>query len=146
MTHDMKTILTRMFTVMMLMAFSIGAVAKVDVEVNDKYKGGKVKEKSQEEKSDGSTLVTITVTPDNGYTITNNEKNKAVIVYAVLPAEGQGRTRTPEISSELKVTGSTATVSYPNSVDYQFTVPAGLNAWVQEVKFQNDGRKGDGEN
>ena len=137
----MKTILTRLFTVIMLMMFSLAVGAKVEVEFNKEYKGGKVSVKSQSDNSDGSTLVTITVTPDKGYTITNNEKNKTVIVYAVLPAGGQGRTRAPEIATELKVTGSTATVSYPNSVDYQFTVPAGLNAWVQEVKFQENTSK-----
>ena len=138
MIQDMKTTLTRLFTVMMLIMVSMGVGAKVDVELNKEYKGGKVEVKSQEDKSDGSTLVTITVSPAQGNTITHSEKKKSVIVYAVLPAEGKNNTRALEISSELEVTGSTATISYPNSVDYQFTVPAGLNAWVQDIKFQEN--------
>ena len=116
----MKTILTRLFTIAVLMMVSMAVGAKVDVELNKEYSGGKVTVKSQEDKSDGSTLVTITVSPGNGYTITHNEKKKSVIVYAVLPAEGQRNTRAPEISSELEVTGPTDKISYPNSVDYQF--------------------------
>ncbi|MBR2230406.1 MAG: hypothetical protein IJ886_09095 [Prevotella sp.] len=141
----MKTILTRLFTVIMLMMFSMG-VSAVDVELNKEYKGGKVKVKSQEDQPDGSTLVTITVTPDNGYTITHSDKTKGVIVVAVRPTGGQNATRAPQIAGDLDVTGPTETVSYPNSVDYQFTVPSGLNAWVQDIKFQDSGRKdGEGE-
>ena len=131
----MKTILTRLFTVIMLMMFSMG-VSAVDVELNKEYKGGKVKVKSQEDNPDGSTLVTITVTPDQGFTITHSDKTKGVIVVAVRPTGGQSGTRAPQIAGDLDVTGSTETVSYPNSVNYQFTVPAGLNAWVQDIKFQ----------
>ena len=141
MIQDMKTILTRMFTVVVLMMISMGTIAKVDVELNKEYKGGKVKVKTQEDKSDGSTLVTITVTPDQGFTITHSDKKKGVIVVAVRTAEGQGNTRAPQIAGDLDVTGSTATISYPNSVDYQFTVPAGLNAWVQDIKFQENTSK-----
>ena len=142
---NMNNIMMKLFMVIMLMMFSMGVNAKVDVEINKEYKGGKVKVKSQEDQPDGSTLVTITVTPAQGNTITHSEKKKSVIVYAVLPAEGQGTTRAPQIAGDLTVTGPTGTVSYPNSVDYQFTVPAGLNAWVQDIKFQDSGRKGDGD-
>ena len=136
----MKTILTRLFTVIMLMMFSMG-VSAVDVELNKEYKGGKVKVKSQKDQPDGSTLVTITVTPDQGFTITHSDKTKGVIVVAVRPTGGQNATRAPQIAGDLDVTGPTETVSYPNSVNYQFTVPSGLNAWVQEIKFQDSGRK-----
>lgn len=144
MTKDMKTILTRLFTVIMLMMFSMG-VSAVDVELNKEYKGGKVKVKSQEDQPDGSTLVTITVAPGQGFTITHSDKNKGIIVVALRPTGGQSGTRAPQIAGDLDVKGPTETVSYPNSVDYQFTVPAGLNAWVQDIKFQDSGRKGDGD-
>ena len=134
--NNMNNIMMKLFMVILLMMFSMGVNAKVDVELNKEYKGGKVKVKSQEDQPDGSTLVTITVAPDQGFTITHSDKDKGVIVYAVRPTSGQSGTRAPEISSELEVTGPTGTVSYPNSVDYQFTVPAGLNAWVQDIKFQ----------
>ena len=120
----------------MLMMFSMGVSAKVDVELNKEYKGGKVEVKSQEDNPDGSTLVTITVTPDQGFTITHSDKDKGVIVVAVRPTGSQSGTRAPQIAGDLDVKGPTENVSYPNSADYQFTVPAGLNAWVQDIKFQ----------
>ena len=138
----MKTILTRLFTVLMLMLFSMGVSAKVDVELNKEYKGGKVEVKSQEDNPDGSTLVTITVTPDQGFTITHSDKTKGVIVVAVRPTSSQSGTRALQIAGDLDVTDPTETVSYPNSVNYQFTVPAGLNAWVRDVLFQDNSRKG----
>ena len=126
----------KLFTVIMLMMFSMGVNAKVDVELNKEYKGGKVEVKSQEDNPDGSTLVTITVTPDQGFTITHSDKDKGVIVVAVRPTGSQSGTRAPQIAGDLDVKGPTENVSYPNSADYQFTVPAGLNAWVQDIKFQ----------
>ena len=72
MMQDMKTTLTKMFTVLVLMMISMAVGAEVKVQLNEVYTGGKVAVKSQEDKSDGSTLVTITVTPDKGYTITNS--------------------------------------------------------------------------
>ena len=139
---NMNNIMMKLFMVIMLMMFSMGVSAKVDVDLNKEYKGGKVKVKSQEDNPDGSTLVTITVTPDQGFTITHSDKDKDVIVVAVRPTGSQSGTRAPQIAGDLDVKGPTGTVSYPNSVDYQFTVPAGLNAWVQEVNFQDSGRKG----
>ena len=134
--NNMNNIMMKLFMVILLMMFSMGVNAKVDVELNKEYKGGKVKVKSQEDNPDGSTLVTITVTPDQGFTITHSDKEKGVIVVAVRPTGSQSGTRAPQIAGDLDVKGPTETVSYPNSVDYQFTVPAGLNAWVQEIKFQ----------
>ena len=141
MKQDMNNLLIRMCTLLLLIFVSMGVSAKVDVELNKEYKGGKVEVKSQEDNPDGSTLVTITVTPDQGFTITHSDKNQGVIVVAVRPTGSQSGTRAPQIAGDLDVTGPTGTVSYPNSVNYQFTVPAGLNAWVQDVKFQNSGRK-----
>ena len=145
MKQDMNNLLIRMCTLLLLIFVSMRVSAKVDVELNKEYKGGKVEVKSQEDNPDGSTLVTITVTPGQGFTITHSDKNKGIIVVAVRPTGGQSGTRAPEIAGDLTVTGPTGTVSYPNSVDYQFTVPAGLNAWVQDIKFQDSGRKGDGD-
>ena len=61
---DMKTILTRLFTVAVLMMVSMAVGAQVKVEI-DTFIGGVVAEKSQTAPSeDGSVVVTITVTPD----------------------------------------------------------------------------------
>ena len=69
MIQDMKRIMTRLCVLTLLLLVSMTAGAKVEVLLDD-YKGGTIKVKSQADNDDGSTTVTITVTPNQGYTIT----------------------------------------------------------------------------
>ena len=62
MKRDMSRILARIFTVALLTMVSMGAEAKIDVQIaNDgKFTGGTIKEKSQTE-PDEKGLVTVTI-------------------------------------------------------------------------------------
>ena len=152
MTRDMNKTLMRILSIALLMMVSIGAWAQVTVIYGDKgdegkpyykFSGGTIEATKQSTDASGQVTVTITVTPNQGYTITR----KGLTVVAVYPTTSQSGTRAPEIASPLELSGPTSTISYPNSADYQFTVPSGLNAWVQSADFQvakrDDGAKGD---
>ena len=88
MIQDMKRIMTRLCVLTLLLLVSMTAGAKVEVLLDD-YKGGTIKVKSQADNDDGSTTVTITVTPNQGYTITR----KGLTVIAVYPTTSQSGTR-----------------------------------------------------
>ena len=128
--------------VLMLTLVSIGAVAQVKVVFGEKGEekfpgtGGTITV-SQETKGDEVT-VTLTVTPDKGYTITKGD----IKVYATYPPSG---TRTPEIANNLTLyyNGSEKEdVKDPSEKrDYTFNVPSGFGAWVKEANFSS-GSKG----
>ncbi len=132
----------RLFALAMLMMFSIGAEAKIDVQIaNDgKFDGGTIEVTNQKDLTDG-VEVTITVTPKDGYTI----KKSAITVVSTYPPSGNSSTRTPEIANNL-------TLYYNGSAekdvddttakrDYTFKVPTGFGAWVKEATFQSSGKK-----
>ncbi len=87
-------------------------------------------EKSQgEPASNGSVMVTITVTPADGYQIAKED----IIVVATLPV-GQIQTRAPQIALMLTLDGDDpADLSQPR--DYTFVVESGFGAWVQTANF-----------
>ena len=129
--------------VLMLTLVSIGAVAQVKVVFGEKGEekfpgtGGTITV-SQDTKGDEVT-VTLTVTPDKGYTITKGD----IKVYATYPPSG---TRTPEIADDLTLyfNGSEKEdVKDPSEKrDYTFTISSNFGAWVKEAKFQSSGKKG----
>ena len=137
----------RLIALALLTMFSMGAAAEIDVQIakDGKFDGGTIKVFDQEEQKDGGVKVTITVSPQSGYTI----KKEAIEVYATYPPSGsRADTREIEIASSL-------TLSYKGSEkedvedaskerDYTFIVPSGFGAWVKDAKFQNnrDGAKG----
>ena len=142
----------RLFALVMLMMFSIGAEAKIDVQIaNDgKFDGGTIKYIEQTKPDEkGFVTVTITVTPDKekGYTIS---KNDITVVSTYPPSSPNSGTRTPEIADNLTLyfKGSAdADIDDPTAKrDYTFIVPTGFGAWVKEAKFQEkkreDGSKG----
>lgn len=128
--------------VLMLTLVSIGAVAQVKVVFGEKGeekfpgKGGTITV-SQDTKGDEVT-VTLTVTPDKGYTITKGD----IKVYATYPPSG---TRTPEIADNLTLyyNGSEKEdVKDPSAKrDYTFTIGSNFGAWVKEANFSS-GSKG----
>ena len=75
----MTKTLTRIFTVALLMMFSMGAWAQIDIQIaNDgKFDGGTIGLTGQKDLDDG-VEVTITVTPNKGYTI----KKDDIVMYA----------------------------------------------------------------
>ena len=136
----------RLFALAMLMMFSIGAEAKIDVQIaNDgKFDGGTIEVTNQKDLTDG-VEVTITVTPNGGYTI----KKSAITVVSTYPPSGNSNTRTPEIANNLTLyyNGSEKEDVKDLSAkrDYTFIVPSGFGAWVKEAKFTPKGRKGPGD-
>lgn len=122
---------------MVLMMISMAAVAQVKVEIG-KFEGGTIKEKEQTKPDDkGLVTVTITVTPDKGYTISS----KDITVVSTIPPTGlSSGTRTPQIASTLTLLG-TDPKDLSEERDYRFIVGSTLGAWVKEAKFQNDGKK-----
>ena len=127
--------------VLMLMLVSIGAVAQVKVVFGEKGEekfpgtGGTITV-SQDTKGDEVT-VTLTVTPDKGYTITKGD----IKVYATYPPSG---TRTPEIADNLTLyyNGSEKEdVKDPSEKrDYTFTIGSNFGAWVKEANFSSDSK------
>jgi len=128
--------------VLMLTLVSIGAVAQVKVVFGEKGEkkfpgtGGTITV-SQDTKGDEVT-VTLTVTPDKGYTITKGD----IKVYATYPPSG---TRTPEIANNLTLyyNGSEKEdVKDPSAKrDYTFTIGSNFGVWVKEANFSS-GSKG----
>ena len=136
----MKKTTMRLFALAMLMMFSIGAEAKIDVQIaNDgKFDGGTIEVTNQKDLTDG-VEVTITVTPNGGYTI----KKSAITVVSTYPPSGNSNTRTPEIADNLTLyyNGSEKEDIKDLSAkrDYTFIVPSGFGAWVKEAKFKLPG-------
>ena len=137
----------RLIALALLTMFSMGAAAKIDVQIakDGKFDGGTIVVKGQEEQKDGGVKVTITVSPNSGYTI----KKEAIEVYATYPPSGsRADTREIEIASSLTLlyNGSEKEDVEDASKyrDYTFVVPSGFGAWVKDAKFQNnrDGAKG----
>jgi len=126
--------------VLMLTLVSIGAVAQVKVVFGEKGEkkfpgtGGTITV-SQDTKGDEVT-VTLTVTPDKGYTITKGD----IKVYATYPPSG---TRTPEIADNLTLyyNGSEKEdVKDPSAKrDYTFTIGSNFGVWVKEANFSDAG-------
>ena len=127
--------------VLMLTLVSIGAVAQVKVVFGEKGEekfpgtGGTITV-SQETKGDEVT-VTLTVSPDQGYTITKGD----IKVYATYPPSG---TRTPEIADNLTLyyNGSEKEdVKDPSAKrDYTFTIGSNFGVWVKEANFSSDSK------
>lgn len=145
MTKDMKTILTRMFTVVVLMMISMAARADVKVlygeKGTDKFegKGGSIKIEQADSKDD-KTKVTVYLTfiPQSGYTFDDS----TLEVYAVTSPDG-AFTRAPEISGDpLKLTEEKTDV--PSAKRYSVDIDPALALWVKEAKFQKkeDASKG----
>ena len=138
----------RLIALALLTMFSMGAAAKIDVQIakDGKFDGGTIVVTGQEEQKDGGVKVTITVSPNSGYTI----KKDAIEVYATYPPSGsRADTRDIEIASSLTLlyNGSEKedVKDASEKRDYTFTVPSGFGAWVKDAKFQLDGSKGGSE-
>ena len=149
----MKKTLTRLFTVALLLMVSLGARAEVKVlfGVNGTElqpdKDGKVtlgqKELtggtviiSQEDQKNGTTELTLAVTPDNGYTMAKD----GIKLYATIPANA-GTTRAPEVSTELTpkcedFKGDTQKRTYYVNIDSK------LALWVKKAEFKSASKDG----
>lgn len=107
----------------------------VKVDLNDSYTGGTVEVTDYSDPAeDGSVVVTILVTPDDGYIIAKED----ILVIPTIPSGSQGtRDGTPGFADALEVVeveGEDYT-DLTQRHSYQFTVPANLGAWVKEANF-----------
>ena len=150
----MKTILTRLFTVMLLIMVSMGAMADVKVLFGEK---GDDKVKTDGDKIeatyDGGTIVVtqkvvdatkvtvfLTVTPNKGYTM--QEKN-VIEAYATAPAN-IGTTRAPLVSEKLTLDCEDFK-DEASKRTYTTTIDSKLNLWVKSAKFESASKAGEGE-
>lgn len=139
----------RLIAFALLTLVSMGAAAQtkiVQIANDGKFDGGTIEETGLEEQKEGGVKVTITVSPNSGYTI----KKEAIKVYATYPPSGsRADTRDIEIASNLTLlyNGSEKEDVKDASAkrDYTFIVPSGFGAWVKEAKFLLDGSKGGSE-
>ena len=142
----MKTILTRLFTVMLLIMVSMGAMADVKVlfgekgESTFKSDGGTIEVKQETSKEDATKVtVYLTVTPNKGYTM--QEKN-VIEAYATAPAN-IGKTRAPEVSEKITFDCDGFKDEY-SARTYYVDIDSKLALWVKSADFQKkeDGSKG----
>lgn len=101
---------------------------QVKVDLNESYTGGQVEVTGQVlNEEDGSVDVTITLTPDEGYTITKDD----IKVVLTRPSEPQNtREGSPGIAESLELQDT------DDPLAFVFTVPSGFGAWVMEANFQ----------
>ena len=159
----MKT-MKYLFGIMLLVMFSMTASAddqtptegdqtasEVVVITNDEYKGGKV----EVIKKDGR-VVTITVTPSEGYYIEKSD-------VEVIPVKDPSTTRAEEGEESLPTAGALELTlvdkdgkpvvddkgdpvadaeDLTQARNYQFTVPEGLGAWISKAGFSKVGTEG----
>ena len=139
MIQDMKTILTRLFTVTMLMMISMVAKADVKVLYGEKGtetfegKGGSIK-MEQTDSKDVKTKVTVYLTfiPDTDKGFVFDEST--LEVYAVVSPRSAS-TRAPEISGDpLTLTKEKTDVS--SAKRYSVNIDPNLALWVKSADFK----------
>ena len=150
---DMNNILTKLFTVIMLMMFSMGAQADVKVLFGEDGKelqpgkdgtitlpqkevmGGTIVI-TQEDQKDGTTKVYLSVAPDKDYTMAKEGPE----VYAVISPDAAS-TRAPEVSNRLDLKSD----DYKDDSQkrtYYVTIDSNLALWVKKVEFIHDSKGG----
>ena len=127
----MKT-MKKLFGIVMLMMLSISVSAeeqsKVTVDIG-KFEGGTITEKSQSKNEDGNSVITITVTPAEGFIITKND----IVVMATIPAKTRTESN-PVLAEKLTLTGDDPE-DPSKERDYSVTVQEGFGVWVKEANF-----------
>ena len=145
----MKTTLTRLFTVMMLIIVSMGAMADVKVlygekgESTFKSDGGTIEVKQEASKKDATKItVFLIVTPNKGYTM--QEKN-SIEAYATAPTN-IGKTRAPQVSERLTFDCDDFKDD-TSARTYYVDIDPDLALWVKSADFKkkrDDGAKSGG--
>ena len=146
MTHDMKTILTRLLTVALLMMVSLAAKAQfvtVDIENKGDFGNGSIAEKKdgQTKSDDGKTVtVTLLVKPKAGYTIDPSaiEVYETISPEDVFPSNGT-RTGEPSLGKKLDVKCDTKTIT--KETECQVNVASNFGILVKKAEFSPSGRK-----
>lgn len=127
----MEKLMKRFLTVALLATTSLMAAAQVKVDLNEAYPGGTVTASQGEPDAEGNVVVTLTVTPDEGYTIAKSD----ITVVLTLPSESVStRDGDPSITEPLALGGDDPE-DLAATRDYTFTVASGFGAWVREAVF-----------
>lgn len=151
----MKKTLMRMLTLMLLMMFSMGAMADVKVlfgEKGQELQPGKdgsitLSQKeitggtiviTQEDLKDGTFKVVLSVTPDKGYSMAKDGPE----VYAVAPAD-ISQTRTVKASTKLDIK-SEDFKDEASKRTYTATIDSNLALWLKNVAFNPSSSKDGG--
>lgn len=145
----MKKVMKKIWTIAMLTMVSSMASADVVIDVNDTYPGGTVSTSQSEPADDGSVVVTLTVTPADGYEIA---KSDIEVVPTITISVSGTRDGDVNIAEPYELIGDDPD---PLTLErsYTFTVKAGFGAWVKKAEFhevtvvdnqigKDDGRKG----
>lgn len=129
----MKTIMKKVWIFTMLTFISSSAWAQ-KVDLNDSYTGGTVEVADiGAPADDGSVVVTLTVTPDDGYAIGKDD----ILVIPTIASESSNTRDGIHIADQLEVVEIEGE-DYSDLTkrhDYTFTIPDGLGAWVKEANF-----------
>ena len=129
----MKKVMNRIWTLGLLLMISVVASAQeapVKVDLNESYTGGTVVVSGYDTSAgDGSVVVTITVSPAEGYKIAKSD----ILVVSTVPASGT-REGSPSIADNLQLKGEDPE-NLSDKRDYTFTVKTGFGAWVKEANF-----------
>lgn len=131
MNQDMKTILIRMFTVVVLMMISM-ATRAIDVQiVNDgKFTGGTITA-TQSDPKGGLVTVMLYVTPNSGYTISKSD----ITVVSTVPAGSRNtRGEGPKVAKALELDGDDPK-NLSDKRTYTVTVGESFGVWVQSATF-----------
>lgn len=138
MLRDMKTTLTRLFTVMMLIMVSMGAKADVKVlfgekgESTFKSDGGTIEVKQEASKKDATKItVYLIVTPNKGYSM---KEKDAIEAYATAPAN-INPTRAPQASEKLTLDCENFKDEYSTRT-YHVDIDPNLALWVKSADFK----------
>ena len=133
----MKTTLTRLFTVMMLIMVSMGAKADVKVlfgengESTFKSDAGTIEVKQETSKKDATKItVYLIVTPNKGYSM---KEKDAIEAYATAPAN-INPTRSPQASEKLTLDCDNFKDEYSTRT-YYVDIDPNLALWVKSVIF-----------
>lgn len=123
----MKKVMNKIWTLALLTMVSTVASAEVVVNVGT-FTGGSIVATQGEPADDGSVVVTLTVTPDDGYEIAKSD----IEVVPTIPA--QTRDGNPDLAEPYELNGEDPE-DLTTERKYTFTVMAGFGAWVKEATF-----------
>lgn len=139
----MKQVMKKIWMLAILAITSTVALAEIVVNVGT-FTGGKIEASQGDPADDGSVVVTLTVTPDEGYEIAKSD----IEVVPTIPA--QTRDGNPDLAVPYELEGDDPE-DLTKERTYTFTVKAGFGAWVKEANFHeveipanNDISKDDG--
>ena len=129
------------FTVALLTMANIAAEAQVKVIFGDDGKesyygtGGKITY-SQTDPDNGKVIVTITASPNEGFTINKED----IHVYEVISPNMTRAGEPPVLGKRLDLDGPKGSRS--EKTDYSVTIDAKFGLWVKKAEFQVDKRDG----